>query len=442
MGLSPARTLRALVLSTVAVTSTLLVVTALPSVAAPPGKPGKVSGLAAVVTKPTASYTVASTWTAASNATSYKVRLVDAVGTDLDSDTVATPSWSAHAARPVGSVVRVQVTPYRGTRKGSTATISRTLPDLTAPAGTFAVSWTTATATVTQTALSDDVSAAGSIVRSIDWGEGAGFQSWAGGITTQHTYPATDGLYRPKVKLVDQAGNTDIQTLHAVVIGDDEAPTGTFTAGPAAAWSSLTSVQLTQTSLYDDFSKPADVTRLVNWGDGSPIAAWTSLLEVPTHVYATAGSYTPLVTLTDEAGNTAPVAATTVAVTTDTARPVVSLSLPKRRVAVVGTWKTLKGRATDTAGTGVAGVEVRAVQKRGSAWYAFKPATRTWVKTTTRSRAFARAGIRKVVPTATGTWGSALPRLRKGTLAYKVVAIDSAGNRSAAASHVQRLTRS
>ena len=442
MGLSPARALRGVVLSTVAVTSTLLVVTVLPSVAAPPVKPGKVTGLAAVVTKPTAAYAVASTWNSASNATSYKVKLVDAVGTALDSDTVTTPSWSAHTTRPVGSVVRVQVTPYRGTRKGSTATISRTLPDLTAPAGTFAVSWTTVNATVTQTALSDDLTAAGSIVRSIDWGEGAGFQSWASGATTQHTYPAVDGLYRPRVKLVDQAGNTDVQTLHAVVIGDDAAPTGTFTAGPAAAWSSLTSVQLTQTSLSDDFSKAADVTRLVDWGDGSAIAAWSSLVAVPTHVYATAGSYTPLVTLTDEAGNTAQMAATTVAVTTDTVRPVVSLSLPKRRLAVIGTWKTLKGRATDTAGTGVARVEVRAVQKRGSSWYAFKPTTRTWVRTTTKSRAFAKAGIRKVVPTATGAWAAALPRLRKGTLAYKVVGVDRAGNRSATASHTQRLTRS
>ena len=112
----------------------------------------------------------------------------------------------------------------------------------------------------------------------------------------------TDGLYRPRVTLVDQAGNSATQILHAVVIGDETAPTGTFTAGPATAWSSLTAVQLTQTSLSDDFSDAADVTRLVNWADGSPITAWTSLTDVPTHVYATAGTYTPLVTITDESG--------------------------------------------------------------------------------------------------------------------------------------------
>ena len=116
---------------------------------------------------------------------------------------------------------------------------------------------------------------------------------------------------------------------------------------------------------------------------------------------------------------------------TDTVRPVVRLTLPKRRLTYVATWKTLKGRATDTAGTGVARVEVKAVQKRGTAWYAFKPTTRTWVKTTTKARAFVKAGVRKVVPTATGTWTAALPRLRKGTLVYKVVAVDKASNRSA-----------
>ena len=441
MGLTPARVLRGAVLSTIAVTSTLLVATAMPSVAAPPVKPGRVTGLAAVVTKPAADYAIASTWNAASNATSYKVAVVDAVGATLDSGTVTATAWTAHVAGKSGAVIRVNVTPYRDSRKGSTATISTTLPDKTAPTGTFGVSLLTTTATVTQETLSDDLSPEASIVRSIDWGEGAGFEPWTSGATTQHTYPAVDGLYRPRVELVDQAGNTSTQTLHAVVIGDDTAPTGTFTAGPVAAWSRLTSVQLTQTSLADDFSRPADVLRLIDWGDGSPIAAWPTLVNVPSHVYATAGSYTPLITLTDEAGNTGQVAATQVVVKADTVKPVVRLTLPKRRLTYVATWRTLKGRATDTAGTGVARVEVKAVEKRGTAWYAFKPSTRTWVKTTTKARAFAKATVRKVVPTTTGTWTAGLPGLRKGTLVYRVVAVDKAANRSATATHQQRLSR-
>ena len=51
--------------------------------------------------------------------------------------------------------------------------------------------------------------------------------------------------------------------------------------------------------------------------------------------------------------------------------------------------------------------------------------------------------LTEVIPTATatGAWSAALPRLRKGTLVYKVVAVDRAANRSAAASHTQRVTR-
>ena len=273
---------------------------------------------------------------------------------------------------------------------------------------------------MTQNALSDDVSPPADIIaRSIDWDDEArtNFEPWASGsMTVEHTYPVSDGIYRPRSRWSTRPATRRPQTCTRWSIGDDTAPTGTFTAGPAAAWSSLTSVQLTQTALADDFSRPVDVTRVVDWGDGSPFTVWSSATDVPTHVYATAGTYTPLVTLTDEAGNPAQVPATAVAVTTDTVKPVVRLTLPKRRLAYVATWKTLKGRATDTAGTGVARVEVRAVQKRGTAWYAFKPTTRTWVKTTSKARAFAKAGVRKVVPTATGSWAAALPRLRKGTL--------------------------
>jgi hypothetical protein len=442
VGRSPLRAVRGAVLSIVAVTTVMLVATAAPSVAGKPVKPGKVTALAAEITMSGTTYSLASTWHAATNTTSYQVKLVDAAGTALDSDTVTTTAWTAHTTRPAGTVVRVQVTPVSGTRKGGTVSLAKTLPDKTGPTGTFGVAWTVSTATVTQQALSDNVSPEANITRWIDWNEGAGFEAWLSGTTVQNTYPATDGIYRPLVKLVDQAGNETVQKLHAVVIGDDTAPSGTFTAGPATAWSKLTAVQLTQTSLSDDFSNPADVTRLVDWADGSPITAWTSLTAVPTHVYATGGTYTPLVTITDEAGNTAQMAATAVAVTADTVKPVVRLTLPKRRLKYVGTWKTLKGRATDTAGTGVARVEVKAVQKRGTAWYAFKPTTRTWVKTTTKARAFAKAGVRKVVPTTTGSWAAALPRLRKGTLVYKVVAVDKVANRSATVTHQQRLTRS
>ncbi len=128
-------------------------------------------------------------------------------------------------------------------------------------------------------------------------------------------------------------------------------------------------------------------------------------------------------------------------VSLDTVRPVVQLTLPKYRLKTVATWKVLKGTVKDTNGSGVARAEVRAVQKRATGWYAFRPASGTWVKATSRSAAWSKAGIRKVVPTATGAWTATLPGLRKGTLSYRVVGVDKTGNRSLTVSHKQLLTR-
>ena len=510
---------------------------AVPATAAPPVKPGKVTGLAATVSPSGAGYDVSSTWNAASNATGYQVKLVDSLGATLASSTVVSTAWTARTTKPAMSTVQVQVTPVAGTRKGTMVSLNVVLPDVTPPTGTFSVSWDVSTATVTQQTLTDDVSPAGSITRQIDWDQDGGYEPWPTGDTTTHTYPLSDGYYQPMVKMTDQAGNSFELLLHAVVIGDDTAPTGAFTSTPTAAWAGFTTVQLSQTELADDFSQPSNVLRMVNWGDGSPITPWPTLVDVPSHVYAEAGTYTPTVTLEDEAGNTAavsadsvtvtkdnaptgtftsstasawagftsvqltqvdladdytnvadvtrtvdwgdgtatapwpagtavpshvyatagtytptvilederanktPVAAGTVTVTRDTVRPVATLTVPKTRVRYVSSWKTLKGKATDGAGTGVSRVEVRVIEKRGTKWYAFRPATGTWVRTATATRAWSRAGIRKVAPTSTGTWSARVVGLRKGTLYVKVVGVDRSANRSATVTRKQLLTR-
>ncbi len=272
----------------VAAVAVVLGASAVPATAAPPIKPGKVTGLAATVTKPAAAYDVAATWNASSQTTGYQVRLVNPVnGATLDSGTVTATAWTGHTTLPATSAVRVSVTPVNGNRKGATVSLTKTLPDVTAPTGAYDVAWTTSTATVTETQLSDDVSPAANITRSIDWGEGAGFEAWPTGTTVQHTYPLVDGLYRPQVRLTDQAGNVSTQTLHAVVVRDETAPTGSFEVVQPTAWARLTTVQLKQLALTDNFSNAADVTRTVDWGDGSAVQAWPSLVDLPTHVYAT-----------------------------------------------------------------------------------------------------------------------------------------------------------
>jgi len=185
---------------------------------------------------------------------------------------------------------------------------------------------------------------------------------------------------------------------------------------------------VTQTSLSDDFSAAADVLRWVNWGDGSAVEAWTASVSA-SHVYATAGVYTPQVVLKDEAGNTRAVAAEAVTVAADTVLPVVKLVLPKKGVAdEVGSWKKLLGHATDDKGTGVASVSVLAIEKRSTGWFFFKATSKTWAKAATKGKAWKRAKAAVVVPTAKGDWVVRLPGLRKGKLFVRPSATDVAGN--------------
>ena len=95
------------------------------------------------------------------------------------------------------------------------------------------------------------------------------------------------------------------------------------------------------------------------------------------HVYATAGTYTPQVILKDEAGNVRQVAAQPVNVQADTVLPTVKVKLPKKAIRdEVSAWKKVIGTAADINGTGVDSVAVMAIEKRGDSWYFFKPARR------------------------------------------------------------------
>ena len=93
----------------------------------------------------------------------------------------------------------------------------------------------------------------------------------------------------------------------------------------------------------------------------------------------------------------------------------------------VRAWKTLRGTATD-AGVGVRGVQLKAIEKRGTAWYAYRATTRTWVKVGPKAGALRKATVMTVKPTATNTWSVGLARLTKGTLVYKTRGVDNLGN--------------
>jgi hypothetical protein len=398
-----------------------------PAGAKPPPKPGPVTGLQMTLTKPADNFTVDASWNAATNATTYVVVLSNAAdGTELAGDTVGVTTWSASVNLTGVTELRLTVTPMNQ-RPGPATSITQAVPDLNAPFGTYDVSWVNRDATITETSLTDDGPLA-NVTRTVDWGDETTPQAWTAGETTiTHLY-AADGLYRPTVTLEDGVGNIRVVLLDAIVPGDVTAPTGTFITSPTTAWKVLTTVNVTQTALSDDFSAAGDVERTINWGDGGQPQAWNDTVTI-SHVYANAGVYTPQVVLRDEAGNTSLVSATEVTVNADTVLPVVKIKLPRKAIRdEVSSWKKVTGKATDTNGTGVDFVTVKAIEKRATGWFFYKPAAKTWVRTATKGQAWSRAKAAVVDPSALGVWSVRLAGLKKGTLFVRATATDLAGN--------------
>jgi hypothetical protein len=491
--------------------------------AKPPTTPGGVTGLAATVTPGSGSYDVTSTWNAASNAVKYRVTLKKGA-TTLSTDTVTTTSWHVAVSTTPGSA-SLSVQPVAAKKPGPTTTIPVNLPDVTAPTATYESSWNnnTGVGTITQDSLTDD-SGTANVTRTVDWGDGSAPQTWTSGTTITHAFPLTLHGYSPTVTLRDAANNQAVINVPAIVIMDTTAPTGTFTVTPGSAWATLTSVTLTQTGLSDNWSEPQNITRSVDWGDGTapeswpngdtlthvysaagdfvpqvritdeahnaavvptsgvtvdqdvqaptgsfsvaPGTAWSAFTTVTltqqgvladnvspadkitrsvdwgdgtktdwtsadplTHVYAVAGKYTPTVALTDQVGNVAHIpTGSAVTVTKDAIAPTIKLVLPaKAKSHSVRAWKTLRGKAID-AQTGVAKVSLRAVEKRGRAWYGYNATTKKWVKTRTEAKAFSRAKPFALTTDARNRWSASLVRLTKGTLVYRVQAADHVGN--------------
>ncbi len=86
---------------------------------------------------------------------------------------------------------------------------------------------------------------------------------------------------------------------------------------------------------------------------------------------------------------------------------------------------------------------MRAIEKRGNVWYAYRPAIQKWVRAgTSRAAAWSKASVTKVSPGATSAWAFQFHHLEVGVLIYRVSAIDNVKNRSAWKTHRAVLTRS
>lgn len=406
---------------------------------------GPVTGLAATATGPAGAYDVTARWDVLAGATGYRTSLVSH-GTVLARATLdqlagaSTVSWTKPVALPAGSSVTVTVAAVDGRRRpGRAASYDLTLPDRTAPVGSYRVDVTDRTAVLDELSVSDDVTPSAAVVRTVDWGDGSGSQAFGAGAHPSHTYAGV-GLWHPTVTLADTATppNTATYPAGAVVVGDDEPPTGSFAAGPAGAWARLTRVTVTQTALSDGvFSAPVDVARAVDWGDGTEVA-WPAGTTQITHRYAEAGDFTPVVHLVDEAGNAADVGSSEVVVTADVAAPRVTISRPKHPRST-RSWATVRGTARDGVGTGVRAVKVRVVEKRGRVWYAYQAASRTWVRGGA-TKAAAMHRTRSALAVRSGDrWSSSMRGLRTGTLVVSVRAVDRVANTSRAVALRQSL---
>ena len=132
-----------------------------PVAQAKPVKVGALSGLAVQVAKPAdGNYELHASWNDASNAAVYKVKLVDGdTLATLETATVAAPAveWETTTELGAGDSLKLTVTPTNGKRKGRASTTTVTLPDLTAPTGSYVLnSRVVTTVTLDQLALSDD----------------------------------------------------------------------------------------------------------------------------------------------------------------------------------------------------------------------------------------------------------------------------------------------
>jgi hypothetical protein len=405
-----------------------------------PAKPGGVTNLTATATPAgAATYSIVASWDPANNATKYKVAVTKG-GATLASATITATSWSPTVTTTPGDA-SLAVTPVAVHRKGATSRVTVQLDDVTAPNGSYSSAWdnNTGIATLTEDSLTDDSSVA-QVTRTVDWNDGGAVEPWTTGTTLNHTYPLVAQRYVPTVTLEDAAHNIRVVDVDAVVINDLTAPTGTFSVAPSTGWAALTRVTVSQSALADNWSPADKIARSVDWGDGTTTSNWSGSNTIK-HVYSTAGTYSPIVTITDEASNSAQVATSDVTVSVDAVAPVVRLLLPKTHRHSVKSWRTLRGKATDTAGSGVKRVSLRAVEKRGTKWFGYLPATKTWVKASTKAGAFKRSRAFSLTTGAHHIWSAHLAGLRKGTLVYKVKAVDLVNNASKVLTHKATLTK-
>jgi len=136
---------------------------------------------------------------------------------------------------------------------------------------------------------SSSTTVAGSTITSYSWNFGDGSAA-VGGVTAAHDYAAA-GTYPVTLTVTDSRGMSSQVVKQVTVSGPHKAPTASFTVTANGLTASVDASASTA-------SDGATLSYAWNWGDGTPNGSG----KTATHTYATAGTKSIVLTLTDSLG--------------------------------------------------------------------------------------------------------------------------------------------